>query len=144
MNNPDRTRAERLRFVVKNQGDELLVFSPFSDRAAMRELPGARWDPDVRAWRVPAATRSQVERVLDRRAAQDERDIGVGADGAEVETAIVGLLTALRPSVRRGVLDGLALGFAFAANRAQGSDDHPCRSELEALLRAAARFGLQR
>ena len=50
----------RPRVFVRQQGDELHVYSPFEAKDDVKSLPRRRWDADRKCWIVPAEHRRQM------------------------------------------------------------------------------------
>ncbi|HXH56556.1 hypothetical protein [Iamia sp.] len=53
--------------VVRDLGDGRTgIWTSFNNKDACKALPGARWDPSLKAWTVPSALRAEAQALADR------------------------------------------------------------------------------
>jgi len=100
------------------------VWCHYDDRHLVKEIPGARWDPDLRCWRVPPAFAREARAVVELLTRADVE--------ANVESAAQRLLAVLPADLRPPTWRALA----HAWHPDHGGDPRAMRALLA--LRGAA------
>ncbi|MGI8938880.1 MAG: hypothetical protein ACR2JF_11860 [Iamia sp.] len=92
--------AETTPTVVRDLGDGRIgIWTAFAHKDACKALPGARWDPNLKAWTVPTACRPEAQALA-------ERLNGSAGDGLAVAVSV--LLQATPEHLRTATYRGLA------------------------------------
>ena len=104
-------------------GGEVGLWCPYEDRALAKRIPGARWDPDLRCWRIPAAFAADAEDVADLLN-------GTGPAAGDVEQAIGEATQRLLAAVPEDLRGSTWRALAHAWHPDHGGDDRAMRALL--------------